>query len=207
MGEAVCHHERNGLAFRDLELADSRQILSLQRHRCVKHHHVRPGNRSEGSVGQPADPGDGPSVVEPQHEFRVHLDAAAIASHQPDHVGVLASRRHEIDEGDDALTGLHRGFEDQGVIAIAARDARGLARGRNQPATVFRSTQQRRKACARIEPRPTQPVDRAAARDECSGLTVAEEGVVFESVAQSRIGNNAAVRRWRPERRKARSRA
>ena len=49
------------------------------------------------AVGQPIDPRHRPAVVEAQHEFRAHRDAAAIAADEPDDVRVPPAQRHEVD--------------------------------------------------------------------------------------------------------------
>lgn len=48
---------------------------------------------------------------------------------------------------------------------------------------VFVGTQQRREARIIVETRPAQLVDRAVAADECSGFTIAQQGVIFDRLA------------------------
>jgi hypothetical protein len=65
----------------------------------------------------------------------VHVDLAAIAAHHAHHVRGPAARRHEVDQRDGAAVGLEGGFENERVLAIAARDLRTAA-GRDLPVPV-----------------------------------------------------------------------
>ena len=74
------------------------------------------------------DPRNRAAVVEAKHQLHAHPHAPAFASHQSDDVRVAAARGHEVDEEDDAISGLDAGLEDQRVAAIAARHARAARR-------------------------------------------------------------------------------
>src|SRR5713226_2540689 len=90
------------------------------------------------------------------------------------------AQRHEVDENGLARVGRKRGFEDEGVVPIATRRARGLIERLDLPMAVARLAEQRSEARAAIEARPAQPIDGAAVGDEGGGLAIADERVVLD---------------------------
>ncbi len=73
---------------------------------------------------------------------------------------VFSGDRHEVNDRCSPVFGLPRRLEDQGALSIPPRAALDHRHRLNQPATIGGSSEQRREAGGRIEPRPTQPVDR-----------------------------------------------
>jgi Ca2+:H+ antiporter len=102
-----------GLSSRDALLL----ALTLFLSRRAQHHHVGAAHRAPGAAARIDErighPWHQRSVVEANDQFGPHNDAAALAAHEPHHVGILAARRHEIDHGRGAVRRLNLGFEDQ----------------------------------------------------------------------------------------------
>ena len=80
-----------------------------------------PGNRQQRAILGPPDPGDIGAEAEADHQLHPHLDPARDAAHQPDDVGGVAARRHEIDQRDHAVGGLEPRLQDQRIVPVAAR--------------------------------------------------------------------------------------
>ena len=154
--------------------------------RRVQCHHVRPRDRAQRPVIHARDPRNRAAVVEAQHQLHAHPHTSSLAAHQADDVGVAVAGRHEVDEEDGAVGRLDARLENQGVAAIAARDAGAFIGRFDQPPAVLRAAEQRRKARGRVEAGPAEPVDRSCARHQCRGLAVADQRVVLQ---------------WRPHRR------
>jgi hypothetical protein len=134
MRRAVGEHEGNGVALADLEVGDRRQVLAAGLDRCAQHRHVLPADRKQRRAGLVSlDPGNIGAEAEADHQLHVHPDPTADAAHQPHHIGGVAARRHEIDQLNRATSRLEPGFQDQGVVPIAARGAGNLPHRRDQP--------------------------------------------------------------------------
>ena len=88
---------------------------------------------------------------------------------------------HELDEPSP----YQMRFEDERVLAVAARDALRVLVRRNAEAAVLRRAEQRRETGIGIEARPAQPVDRAVAADQRRGLAVADQAIIFNPVGQA----------------------
>ena len=151
-----------------------------KRNRRVHHDHVRPGDGAEGAVRQSTDPRDRAAVVEAQHQLRAHRDAAALAANEPDDVRVPPAGGMKSMTVARAFGRLDGRLEDQRIRAIAAGDSRAWIDRFHEPSAVVRRAEQCGEARARIEPRPAEPVNRAAARHQRGGLTIADERVILE---------------------------
>ncbi len=158
-------HEREGhtLAFSDGEFADRAHVLAGESDGRAHHAEIGTGDRADAVVvGKTADPGNGRTVIEAQHQFHLHLHGAAPADHDPHEVGHTVADRHEVDERHSAFGRFEVRFEDQRIAAIPPRDHRRLGAvgqlGGDQPAAVFGRAQQRGETRAAIEARPAQPV-------------------------------------------------
>src|SRR5579871_5805667 len=66
------------------------------------------------------------------------------------------------------------------MTAIAARQARYGIGSREPPTTVVRRADQCRKAGTAVEAGPAKPVHRSVARDQCGGLAISDDGIVFD---------------------------
>ena len=105
------------------------------------------------------------------------------------------AHRHEIDESRDPLVGRKFSLEYERVGPVASFDGGGTHR-RRQSAAILRSTQQCGTAGTAVEPRPAQPIDRTAARDQRGRLAVADQGIVFDprdGAVQARHGSRRSA--------------
>jgi len=118
------------------------------------------------------------AVLEADHQLHAHDELPGFADHEPHQIGGAVAKRHEVDQPSGALLGFEARLEDQGVVAIAARDSELLRLRRDPPATVVRAAEQRRKARVGIKARPAQPVDRAVARHQRGRFTVPDQRVI-----------------------------
>jgi hypothetical protein len=112
------------LARRYREFADRGEIFATEFYRRAQHHHVRAAYRAPAAAFRIGDPRHQQPVVEAHDQFGAHRDAAALAAHEPHHVGILAAQRHEIDNARGAVGGFDLCFQDKRGVAIAPRDAR-----------------------------------------------------------------------------------
>ena len=167
MGFAVAQNERNGLTRRHGERPHGLEVDALQGDGRPQHGHVRTGDGAQRTVREACHPGGQRAVVESEHQLGAHLQAAALAVHEPHDIGTLAARRHEIDDCDGAVRRLEFGLQDQGPIAVAAGDARVRVGGGQQPAAIIIArTEQRGEARGAVEARPAQPIDGAVTADQ-----------------------------------------
>ena len=97
----------------------------------------------------------------------------------PDDVGRIVTRRHEVEHAHRALVRLPRRLEHERVLEVAAR-RRAAGRGCEQPAAVVLVAEQRGEAGTGVEAGEAEPVDRAAAVDERRRLEVADQRVVLD---------------------------
>src|SRR5437870_2819503 len=67
------------------------------------------------------------------------------------------------------------------MLTITTRDLRVHVPRRDLPAAVLLPAEQRGEARARVEPRPTEPIDRPVARDERRRLAIADHRVIFDA--------------------------
>ena len=183
-------HERNPLARLRRELGDGAHVLAADVDRRSEGDRVRAGDRDPGVVLEPAHPGDDRAVVEAEHELHPHRHAPLEPLDDPDDVGSVAARRHEVGHADAAVLGVEVELVHERVLAVAALDALDLAVGREQPAAVALVPEQGGEARARVEAREAEPVDRAVAPDERRGLQVADQPVVLDP-HQSASGERA----------------
>src|SRR5262249_45238926 len=135
--EAVREDEEHALARADFELAHRRLVRAAQRCFGAQHGLVGPGDGAyAAAVREARHPGHVLAVVEAQDELHAHRHAPTVAPHDAHDVGHGAAYGHEVDHGGAAVRGLELRFEDQGVRAVGAPDARrGIAR-RDEPASV-----------------------------------------------------------------------
>ncbi len=147
VGSVVGEHERNGIAFRDVELRHGGEIFAVGLHRRAQRCHVGAGNGEHGAVLQSSYPRHVRAGAESQHELHSHLYRAGVAPNDADDVRGGAPGWHEVDQRDRAGIGLKRGLEDQRFASIAAfRFLDRVLRG-DQPAPVIARAEQRCEAC------------------------------------------------------------
>ena len=144
----------------------------------------RPANRQQAAILGFLDPGNIGAEPEPDHQLHPQLDPAADAAHQSDDIGGMAARRHEVDQLDDAGSGLKPRLQDQRIGPVAARGVDDLVRRRDQPAAVLVGAEQAGETGIGIESRPAQPVDRTVASDQSGGLAISDQSVIFDSGGQ-----------------------
>lgn len=89
--------------------------------------------------------------------------------------------RHEVDERGRSFSALEARFQDQRVGLVSPRYLGRPVLWGNEPSAMFRRAEEGRETSVRIKPRPTQPIDRAIATDQCSCLAVADKRVVFNT--------------------------
>lgn len=69
------------------------------------------------------DPGNGSAVIEAKVELHIEGDSAALALDDAHQIARAIAKRHEVDENGSAGLGLKLGFENERVVAVAARAA------------------------------------------------------------------------------------
>ena len=165
----------------DREFAD-RDEMSRRAFERASEARACPGRRWRPSVvTRASDPRNNRAVVEAQDQFgaatwpRSPVDECARLS------DVLTAQRHEVDEGRRARRASRIPFPGSGCCRDSDASLRASARGSDDPMAIVGRAEQGRKACAGIEARPTQPIDRTVATDESGGLAVADQGVVFDT--------------------------
>src|SRR6185312_15752359 len=89
--------ERNAFASLHRELAERAQVFAAMLDGRPKAEPVRAGDR-DAAVLDPPDPRDCAAVVEADDELGEHVDVAAQPFHDPDDVGRLSARGHEVDD-------------------------------------------------------------------------------------------------------------
>src|SRR5215207_10984980 len=126
-------------------------------------------------------PGDDMPVVEADDEFGPHRHLPGDSFDDANDIGSLSPRWHEVDDADAPLRRLVDRLQSQGEGPIAAVAAAYLGRRRQQPASMFRLTQEGGEAGAGVESRETAPVDRPGTMHQHRRLQVAQQRVVFDS--------------------------
>ncbi len=184
MRRPVGEHEGEGFAFVHFETGHRGQVLAAGLDRRSQHSHVLPGNRKQRAILGSPDPGDIDAEAEADHQLHLQLHLTRDPAHQPDDVGGVAARRHEIDQRDNAVCGLETRLQDQRIVPVAAGGFCDLFRRRDQPSAVPVGAEQGRKTGIGIERGPAQPVDRSVAADQRRGLAIADQSIVFDSLGQ-----------------------
>jgi hypothetical protein len=181
MRGAMGQHERDRPAGFDGEFADRGQILAAQGDRRAQNEHVGAGDHRQVAALQAPHPRNGCAIIEADDQLGAHGQRPAHADHEPHQLRrAVVARRHEVDHDRLAVLGLEGGLEDQGFGPVTPRHLRVAVARRNLPMAVVRLAQQRGETGARIEPRPAQPIDRAAIGHERGGLAVPDQRVVFD---------------------------
>jgi hypothetical protein len=187
---SVGKQKRNGLAGRDVEAGDRLHAFASHRNARTHDRHIGPDDGLQAAVGEPAHPWNRRSVVEPENEFHAHRDASLAADDEAHQIRYRFAHRHEVDHPDGAVGGLEICFEHQRAGAIAPRHDRIVILRCNLPAPVLWGPEQRREAGRGIEPRPAQPVDGTVTRDQCRGLAIADQCIVFDAAGHGLGGAN-----------------
>ena len=175
--------EGHALALLDRELGDRPHVLAAGVRRGAKAERIRPRDRLPRVVDA-SNPRDDVAVVEADHELRPHRHLPPHSLDDSNHVGRLAARRHEVDDGRRAGVGLEDSFEDEGAVAVGPPAGADVPGGGEQPAAVVGSAQQGGEAGAGVEAGEAEPIDRPAALDERRGLQVADQCVVLDPLHQ-----------------------
>jgi len=131
-------------------------------------------------VVDPADPRHDRAVVEGHDQLHLHLDFAREPLDDPDEQRPLPPRHEAVDDPHPAGVGVVLGLEHHRVGEVPAARLR-RARRCDQEATVLGRAEQRGEAGRFVEARNAPPVDRALARHQGCGVTVAQQGVILEA--------------------------
>ena len=127
----------------------------------------------------PPHPGHDGAVIEADDELHAHGHSSTQAFDDAHDIPALIRERHAVDDPHGALIRLEFGFQNQGAVAIFAPDAAHLCGRRDQPAPVRGLSQQCRETRARIKSGKAKPIDGAVAADQCRGMAVADQCIVF----------------------------
>src|ERR1700722_8995312 len=151
-------------------------------HRRAQHSHFGPSDRTKAAAALEAFyPRHDGAVVEPQDELRAQVDMPTHTTNQTDQIGGIVARSHEVDQFYDPLFGLESSDKDERSVEVFSSNLNGRVFWRDKLSSVLRTPQERCKTSARIEPGPTQPIDRAIATNQRCRLAVADQSVVFDS--------------------------
>jgi hypothetical protein len=170
----IGENEWHGLSRGHREFADGGQVLTDEVNRRPQHDHVRAGDSPQRAVVEPRDPGHDCAVAEAQHKLGAHCHLTLLAHHETNHARAHRRHRHEIDECDHALAAFETSFQNQRVRPISTGDGGPAITRRDLPMSVITRAEKRGEAGVRIEAWPTQPVERAIARDERGRLAIAD---------------------------------
>ena len=172
--------ERVTVALAHLEGGAGRLFLTPQRDRAVEPERVGAGDHAEPVTGR-LDPRHQRPVVEPHDQLHLHGDRAPPALDHPvdRRMGVL--RCHEVDHGHRAVGRLVDRLEHERVVLVPSGGRHVVARGGDRPTTVPGCAEQCGERGRRVDPRCAEPVDGAAALDQCDGVRVADERVVLDA--------------------------
>ncbi len=172
--------ERDAVALLDRERRIRAQIPALQVDGGPQRHCIRPGHSDEHAVDS-SHPRHDRSVVETESELHPHLDRSPSSLDDPNDVGRLSARRHEVDQASGAGRGLEVGLEHERVAPIAPSGRGEVAFGLERPVPVLRRSEKRSEDRARVEARQAEPVDAAVPAHERDALEVTDDPVVLDA--------------------------
>ena len=143
IGRPVAQHKRDALIRLNDELASMHPTLGVHDDIGAQDCHVRACDRPKAVVGLPGHPGNDRAIVEPDRIFASHPDFAAATAHNANKMAApFGSKWHEIDETDDAVTGLELGLQDGRMIEVPPRRLRLRICCRHRPEAIVRLTEQ-----------------------------------------------------------------
>src|SRR6185437_14651317 len=87
------------LAFAEAKLGDCLEIFAVYRHVGMEHGEIGTGHRPD-AVLNACHPWHGAAIIEAKRELHAHVERAANALDNADHVGIESANRHEIDQSD-----------------------------------------------------------------------------------------------------------
>jgi hypothetical protein len=119
-------------------------------------------------------------VIKADDQLHVDRHFAAEAFDDPNDVGILTARRHEIDQAHGAAFRFDLGFQNERVVSIPAPRSLDFLIGMEKPTAIFSGAEERRKASRRIESRKAKPINAAVATHERASLCVTEKRVVLD---------------------------
>ncbi len=173
------HLEELALTFRHGEVRDGLVVHTTERHFGPQANAVWTRDRGEPPFLAP-HPGDDGAVIETDHQLQVHGHAAATAFDHADQVRHPGTRGHEVDEGYLAVLGFEDRFQDQRAGAVAAAHPPHRAGRGDLPSAMPGAAQERGETRSGIKTRQAKPVDRSVPAHEARGLTVADQGIIFD---------------------------
>ena len=142
VGDAIAQCEIRRLPGGDDKLTDMGPAVRAKSYRRAQDQAIGTRDRLQTSIVEAAHPGHDRTIVETDNELGAELDAAADAAHKTHKMRARRSRRHEVDDDSDPISGLDRGVENQSMAAIVSRDLGTGVRRRDQPAAVILGAQE-----------------------------------------------------------------
>src|SRR5690348_13142600 len=100
---APCQREWNFLPGFDYEVSSRLKIFTAQRNWSGKYNPIWASYCAQHAFRRAADPWNHCAVLEPDDQFRSHLNAAADTAHQSQDILVLAPAVHAIHQNDGSL--------------------------------------------------------------------------------------------------------
>src|SRR5262249_9849808 len=119
-------HEGHMTARPHGEFRSRRQILAIRWNVRPERQRIGPGDRPQVAIDL-ADPRHNAPVVEPDDELHFDGDVTGHSLDDSDYIRLGLTRRHEVDDANDAGIAFELGFEDQRVVAIAPAAATDAA--------------------------------------------------------------------------------
>ena len=172
-------HERDAVAGRDVELSFGVEVSADELDGRREEERVRPCDGEQPFVAPP-HPRDDRAVVEPDAQTHPHRDGPLDALDDAHDIRRLPTRRHEVDQADQAVLAHEFCLEDERVVSVSAPGGSDLARGHERPPAVLLAPEKRGEAGARVEAWEAEPVDAAVSRHERRRLQVADEAVILD---------------------------
>src|SRR3954469_17137900 len=150
-------------------------------------HLVRSGHSLPAPVLSASHPRNDHPVAEPQDQIHHHGDTPADPSYNPHHILLITTAIHAIDHDHDAVLGPERGFQPHRSRQVPSPYGEPLVFGPDQPTSVFRGADQRRKTGCAIKSWKTQPVNRTVPSYQRDRGIVANNGVVLDELRHALI--------------------
>ena len=129
-------HKRNAIPFRHRKLRDRGQIFAVRFNRRPQDQTVRSRDSLKPAVAFPHPWNDLP-VIKANDQLHLHRHFAAQPFDDPNDVGILAARRHEIDQAHGAAFRFDFRFQNERVASISASRSLDLLIGMEKPAAIF----------------------------------------------------------------------
>src|SRR6185312_218732 len=138
----IIEHEGLAPAGCDAKLGDALQVLAPDCDGSPEYQSVGTGGH-EQSTARAVRPGHDGAIIESDDELHSHAHPAAHPFDDAHDIPTAARERHEIEQANPALLSVEFSLQNQTVAAVPAPYLIHPRGGRQQPAALIRSAEQR----------------------------------------------------------------